>query len=133
MLRKGHILAVLVIVASIGTAFSIYASAEEGLIPSWIKNTAEFWVKGELPDDQFLSSIKWMVENGLIQISEKEDTNQQQIEFLEKQRDDYKRQLDELWIKHIELEKELENTSLLGMMILHQATILHQHQVEFNH
>jgi len=111
VLRKGYILAVLVIVASIGTAFSIFASAEEGIIPSWIKNTAEFWVNGDIPDSEFLSSIKWMVENRLIQISEKQDNNQQQIELLEKQRDDYKKQLDELWVKHVRLERDLESPS----------------------
>ena len=111
MLRKGHILAILVIVASIGTAFSIYASAEEGLIPSWIKNTAEFWVNGDIPDQEFISSIKWMVENRLIQISEEDKNQQQQIEFLEKQRDDYKKQLDELGVKHVRLERQLESPS----------------------
>jgi hypothetical protein len=70
VLRKGHILAVLVFVAITGTAFSIYASAEEGLIPSWIKTTVGFWINGDASDQEFINTIQWFSKFQLHKIME---------------------------------------------------------------
>jgi len=72
MLRKGIILAIGVLVVSGITIFSI-ASAEESLIPSWIKNTASFWVSGDVSDKEFISAIEWMLENKVLQVSTTDD------------------------------------------------------------
>jgi micrococcal nuclease len=61
-------LAVLVISVSGIAAFTIFASAEDGLIPSWIKNTASFWVKGDVSDSEFISAVEWMLENKVIKL-----------------------------------------------------------------
>ena len=37
-------------------------------IPNWIKNNAEWWSQGVITEDDFLKSIKYLVENGIIQI-----------------------------------------------------------------
>jgi len=37
-------------------------------IPQWIKNNAEWWSQGVVSEDDFLNSIKYLVENGIIQI-----------------------------------------------------------------
>jgi len=73
MLRKGIILAIGVLVVSGITIFSI-ASAEEGLVPSWIKNTAGFWVSGDVSDKEFVSAIEWMLENKVLQVSTTDDS-----------------------------------------------------------
>jgi len=71
VLRKGHILAILVIGVSIISIVSI--SAEESFIPSWIKNTASFWVDGGVTDQEFITSIEWMIENNLIKIDSEDN------------------------------------------------------------
>jgi micrococcal nuclease len=73
MLRRGRILAVFVICTSTITAFAVFASAEEGLIPAWIKNSAKFWVEGDVSDQEFITSIEWMIENNLLQTSVNEE------------------------------------------------------------
>ncbi len=72
MLRKGHVLAIIITAASLTTVLSIHAQ-DESIIPSWIKNTAGFWVSGDISDAEYLSSIEWMIENKLIRISSSED------------------------------------------------------------
>jgi len=47
-------------------AFTTVASAEEGLVPSWIKNTAGFWVDEQVSDTEFLNAIKFLIENDII-------------------------------------------------------------------
>lgn len=37
-------------------------------IPSWIKQTAKFWVDGVNTDDEFTYAIKWFIENDVIQV-----------------------------------------------------------------
>ena len=40
------------------TLFSLFASAEEGLIPSWIKTTAGFWANEQVSDREFISALQ---------------------------------------------------------------------------
>ena len=47
-------------------------TAEEGLVPSWIKNAAGFWADDKIADSEFLSMIKFLIENDVIVI-ENED------------------------------------------------------------
>ena len=44
-------------------------SAEEPLIPIWIKVIAEFWVIGDIKDEEFISAMEWLIENKFIKIS----------------------------------------------------------------
>lgn len=37
-------------------------------IPSWIKSTAGWWANGELDDASFLTSIKYLLDNNIIQV-----------------------------------------------------------------
>ena len=44
-----------------------YAIVEEAKpVPEWIKNSAGWWSKDMITDDEFLDSVKWLVENGVI-------------------------------------------------------------------
>ena len=40
------------VVIGLGIGLSINASAEENLIPSWIKNTAGWWASGSIGDTE---------------------------------------------------------------------------------
>ena len=42
-------------------------TAEEH-VPEWIKNTAGWWSEGVITEGDFVSGIKWLVENGIIRI-----------------------------------------------------------------
>ena len=39
---------------------------EEPQVPEWIATTTEWWINGEVPEDQFLEGIKWMIKNNII-------------------------------------------------------------------
>ena len=62
----------LILVLIIGIPFvlmigmSLTVLGEDSIIPSWIKNTAYFWVDGTVSDVEFLNSIKYLVENEIL-------------------------------------------------------------------
>lgn len=60
----------IMVVIGLGIGLSINVSAEENLIPSWIKNTAGWWASGSIGDTEFLKAIEYLVKNNVIQISE---------------------------------------------------------------
>jgi len=39
---------------------------EEPKVPAWIAQTTKWWITGEVPEDQFLEGIKWMIKNRII-------------------------------------------------------------------
>ena len=39
---------------------------EEPQVPQWIATTTGWWINGEVPEDQFLEGIKWMIKNKII-------------------------------------------------------------------
>ena len=40
----------------------------EGTVPDWVKNNAEWWADGLISDEDFVSGIKYLVENGIIRV-----------------------------------------------------------------
>lgn len=38
----------------------------ESKVPSWIKESTKWWIDGQVPEDQFLESIKWLIKNNII-------------------------------------------------------------------
>jgi len=67
-LGHGQTLAIIAISASVITAFTLVASAQEGPIPSWIKNTAKFWVEDQVSDSEFINALQFLITNRIIQI-----------------------------------------------------------------
>jgi len=41
----------------------------ETSIPSWIKNNAGWWADGQISDEDFLSGIKYLIENNVIKVN----------------------------------------------------------------
>jgi len=39
------------------------------LVPSWVKNSAGWWAQDKIPEEEFLKGIKFLIENGIIQLS----------------------------------------------------------------
>ena len=64
------ILAIVFIFAFGLTVSSIMVSAQEDYnIPAWIKNNAAWWSEGQIDDASFVSGIKYMIENGIMEIN----------------------------------------------------------------
>ena len=47
---------------------SLNASAEESLIPAWVKGVANFWVEGNISDSEFGESISFLIEQNIITV-----------------------------------------------------------------
>ena len=45
------------------------ANGQSYYIPSWIKNTANWWSQGQVSDDDFINGIQYMIQKGVIQVS----------------------------------------------------------------
>ena len=44
-------------------------SLEKGSeIPSWVKQNTKWWTTGEISEEQFLESIKWLIKNNIIKV-----------------------------------------------------------------
>lgn len=41
-------------------------TTEEPKVPDWVESTTEWWINGDVSEDQFLEGIKWMIQNGII-------------------------------------------------------------------
>jgi len=37
-------------------------------IPAWVKNNARWWVEGTISDNEFVSAIQFLVEQGIIRV-----------------------------------------------------------------
>jgi len=58
-----------VIVVAVFSITIISISAEESLIPSWIKTNADWWAKGQISDESFVNGIQWLIENNVMRIN----------------------------------------------------------------
>jgi len=84
---KFVIIIAIAVVFGIGLALSV--SAEEGLIPAWIKSTASFWVEGDISDSEFITALQFLVKEGILVIpseqNEKIDVFQLSVKELKDQ------------------------------------------------
>ena len=44
------------------------SAQEDTQVPSWIKNVAGWWANGEIPENQFLDAIGYLIKYSLIRI-----------------------------------------------------------------
>ena len=51
-------------------------------VPSWIQNNAEWWSKGLIGEEDFLSGIQFLINQGIIQISTTHDAQQSSLPFV---------------------------------------------------
>jgi len=83
---KSVIIISLAIVFGIGVGLSLNVSAEENLIPVWIKSTASFWVDDQIGDSEFISAIEFLINEKIIdipKIRELEEKNKKLEEAIE--------------------------------------------------
>jgi len=62
-MRKVTVSILLIIV---GGGILLTVSADENLVPSWIKNTALYYGQGNTSDTEFLNAIKFLIENNIL-------------------------------------------------------------------
>ena len=101
MTRKFILLsAILVMIA----AFPLAVTAQSDAIRSWIKNTAGWWAEDQISETEFVNSIEYLIDSGIIQVSSQQgvDVNELTIGFIPIEK------ADELTPKAESLEKFLE-------------------------
>jgi len=52
----------------VGASITVMASAEENLVPSWIKNTSSFWVNDEISDAEFVNAMQYLINKEILEI-----------------------------------------------------------------
>ena len=110
MLKKWHILAILVIGISTITVLSI--SAQESLVPSWIKTTVGFWVNGDSGDREFINAIKWMLENKIIEVSTTQDDGlKAEVDKLSRENQQLKKEISDLKKKNLAGSSETDSNT----------------------
>ena len=101
MTRKFILLsAILVMIA----AFPLAVTAQSDAIPSWIKNTAGWWAEDQISETEFVNSIEYLIDSGIIQVPSQQgvDVSELTIGFIPVEK------ADELTPKAESLEKFLE-------------------------
>lgn len=51
-------------------------------VPSWVQNNAEWWSKGLIEEEDFLSGIKFLINQGVIKVSISNESQQSSIPFV---------------------------------------------------
>ena len=85
-------------------AFPLAASAQSDAIPSWIKNTAGWWANDQISETEFINSMEYLIDSGIIQVSSQQnvDVTELTIGFIPVEK------ADDLTPKAESLEKFLE-------------------------
>ncbi len=101
MTRKFILLSAILVMI---TAFPLAVTAQSDAIPSWIKNTAGWWAEDQISETEFVNSIEYLIDSGIIQVSSQQgvDVSELTIGFIPIEK------ADELTPKAESLEKFLE-------------------------
>ena len=54
-------------------AFPLAASAQSDSVPAWIKNTAGWWADDQISETEFINSMEYLIDSGIIQISSQQN------------------------------------------------------------
>ena len=50
------------------SGYLVSASAEDFSIPEWVKNNALWWAEGKISEQEYLSSVQFLIEQEIIQV-----------------------------------------------------------------
>ncbi len=64
--KKFSVILTITIIGLLG--FSITASAADSAIPEWIKNNAKWWSEGSISDTDYVKSLEYLINNGIIDV-----------------------------------------------------------------
>ena len=68
------IIVVCIALTLVGIILIPNSSAQEAVIPSWIKNNAGWWADDQIPDSAFLQGIQFLIKEGIMVIPSTETT-----------------------------------------------------------
>ena len=71
-MRTQYVAAVAALVLLFASQSAVYAE-ESQAVPDWIKQTAGWWSEGVISDDEFVSSIQYLISEDIIQIPPQDD------------------------------------------------------------
>jgi len=71
-MKRLHIFILSISVVVLGLGLTSI-SAQSDNIPDWIKNTAGWWASGQIGDSDFLNSMQWLINEGLITIPQNQN------------------------------------------------------------
>ena len=94
LLKPAFIISIIAVIFVTGIVLSINVSAEENLIPSWVKNNAGWWADGTIDDNSFIQGIQFLIDTGVVIVPEIDNLKMENAE-LQKQNDELLVQLDE--------------------------------------
>jgi len=87
-LKKSILLTLTVVIGIITIGFSASIFAEQdSLIPSWIKDTAKFWVDNQTSDNEFVNALQYLVNKGILVIPNDEQRVEMSPDEVEKSED----------------------------------------------
>jgi len=87
-LKKSILLTLTVAIGIITIGFSASIFAEQdSLIPSWIKDTAKFWVDNQTSDNEFVNALQYLVNKGILVIPNDEQRVEMSPDEVEKSED----------------------------------------------
>jgi len=55
------------------TAFPLAVTAQSDAIPSWIKNTAGWWAEDQISETEFVNSMEFLIDSGIINVSSEQN------------------------------------------------------------
>jgi len=60
------------LVAAVAT-FPLAASAQSDSVPAWIKNTAGWWADDQISETEFVNSMEYLIDSGIIDVSSEQN------------------------------------------------------------
>ena len=60
------------LVAAVAT-FPLAASAQSDAVPAWVKNTAGWWADDQISETEFVNSMEYLIDSGIIQLSSQQN------------------------------------------------------------
>lgn len=68
-------ISIILLVASISVGYSFEASAQENLIPNWIKKTTQWWSQNQTSDSDFVNAIQYLIDHNVLQLGSVQTNN----------------------------------------------------------
>jgi len=56
----------IMLITGFGLSFTVFA--EDSVIPDWIKNNAKWWSEGSISDADYIESLEYLINNGIIDV-----------------------------------------------------------------
>jgi hypothetical protein len=89
-LKFAFIIAIVAVIFVTGIVLSINVSAEENLIPSWVKNVAGFWANDDVSEKEFMGAIEYLIDTGVVNVPEIANLKMEKTKMLQDKAQDKK-------------------------------------------